>query len=193
MAIPDVPDLREILSGMRLSLNKPSAQYAAAQIRFLPATDEAGRISQEAPLWLHYPVNTKVTFRGLVERINRELNAGRHPRHDDFALFVLAIAMLMPPNYGNAVSRVNGVISRVCDADVSLYYIFFADFPENDDFEIPPFRLGPLRAEKLRYSCEKVASDYYFRYQETLQKAWGVEREPRKIRVFDIPANIPLT
>ena len=29
MAIPDVPELRELLAGVRLSLNRPTAQQAA--------------------------------------------------------------------------------------------------------------------------------------------------------------------
>ena len=187
MAIPDIPELREFLIGIRLSRHKPSAPGAGMQLPFLPAVDEAGRLSREPPLWLHYPSGTKVTFQSALERINRELNASRHARHDEFALFVLAIAALMPSAHGGVVSRINRIIAHVCDTNVSLYYILFAGFPEDHNFEIPPFRLGPLRAEKLRYSCEKVESDFYVRYRDILPKAWAVERDPQKIRVFDIP------
>jgi hypothetical protein len=187
MTIPDVPDLGELMLGIRLCPNKPPAQNAAVQIPFFPARDEAGRISQEPPLWLYYPADTRVTLKRLVERINKELSVVQHARRDEFALFVLAIAALSPPNYGNVISRVNGIIAQVCDADVSLYYILFAGFPEEHNFELPPFRLGPLRTEKLMYSCEKAESDYYSRYREMMQKAWAVQREPLKVRVFDIP------
>ena len=126
-------------------------------------------------------------MRRLVERINKELNTVHHPRHDEFALFVLAMAALTPPTSGNFISRVNKIIARVCEADVNLYYILFAGFPEEHNFELPPFRLGPLRTEKFRYSCEKAESDYYSRYREKMQKAWSVQREPLKVHVFDIP------
>lgn len=153
-----------------------------------PAADKTGRIFPESPLWLHYPADTKITFRSLLERLNKELNVARHSRHDEFAVFALAFAALMPPSHSCSVSKINEVISRVCDADVALYYVLFADFPKDHNFEIPPYRLGPLRADKLRYRCDKVGSDFYSRYSDGLPKAWAVEREPRHVRVFDIPS-----
>lgn len=34
-------------------------------------------------------------------------------------------------------------------------------FPEDYRFEIPLFRLGKLRSDRLRYKCDKVSPDYY--------------------------------
>jgi hypothetical protein len=85
------------------------------------------------------------------------------------------------------LERLNGILSSVCDTDVNLYFILMAGVPEYHEYDMPPFRLGRLRREKLKYSCEKAGSDFYDRYREMLVEAWAVEREPMKARVFDIP------
>jgi hypothetical protein len=59
-------------------------------------------------------------------------------------------------------------------------------FPDFYQFEIPPFRLGPLRSEKLRYRSNKAGSDYYERYRDAFRDAWAVEREPKTVRVLDL-------
>jgi hypothetical protein len=186
MTIPDVPELREVLSGMRLSPDQPTAQDAAVQLPFLPARDETGYIN-ERQLWLHYLAETKIPFKRLIDRINKELHISQHPRHNDFALFALALAILIPSYKGNIISRLNKVLGLVCEADVSLYHILSAEFPEQYRFDIPPFNIGPLRVEKLRYNSKKAGSDYYSRYRDRLANSWAVEREPRKTKVFDIP------
>ena len=196
MPIPDVPDFYEILSGIRLSPSKASDRNASIQIPFMPAVDVDGPVSQGAPLWLHYPNGTKVTFERLVQRINKELNAARHSTtavlqgtivHDRFAMFVLALATLTPSHRGDIISRLNKILDSVCDADVILYHILAVHFPEQYKFEIPPFTIGPLRAQKLEYNCERAGSDFYVRYRDSLANAWAIEREPRKARVLDIP------
>jgi hypothetical protein len=162
----------------------------------MPAVDVSGPVSQEAPLWLHHPKGTKVTFERLIQRINKELGAARHSTtavlqgavvHDRFAVFILALATLTPPHQGGIISRLNKILDSVCYADVILYHILAAHFPEQYKFEIPPFTIGPLRGQKLGYNCEKARSDFYSRYRESLLNAWAIEREPRKARVLDIP------
>jgi hypothetical protein len=196
MPIPDLPDFHEILSGIRLSPTKAPGQEASIQIPFMPAVDVSGPVSQEAPLWLHYPSGTTVTFERLVQRINKELSASRHATtavlqgkavHDRFAIFALALAALTPSHRGDIISRLNKILDSVCDADVTLYHILAVRFPEQYKFEIPPFTIGPLRGQKLGYNCEKAQSDFYSRYRDTLLNAWAIEREPRKARVLDIP------
>lgn len=196
MPIPDLPDFQEILSRIRLSPEGASDQDACVQIRFLPAVYENGPVIQEPTIWLHYPTGTKLTFERLLERINKELSAARHPTaavlegvrvHDRFAIFMLALTALKPTHRGDVISRLNSILGWVCDTDVTLYHILAAQFPAQYRFEIPPFIIGPLRARKLEYNCEKAVSDFYARYHEGLANAWAIEREPKKTRVLDIP------
>lgn len=91
MAIPDLPELSEFLSRVRLSPDRPSNRSAGAQLPFVPAVDETGDVLQDSFLWLHYPVDTKVSFESFLERINKELKAVGHSRYDGFALFALAM------------------------------------------------------------------------------------------------------
>lgn len=187
MAIPDVPELRELLTGIRLSLDGPTAQQAAARIPFLPAVDESGYV-RERELWLHYPATTKVPFKRVRDRVNQELQSSGHPKHDDFALFALALAALAPPDQGDMISRLNKILARVCDADVTLYHILRMDFPEEWRVAIPPFSMGPLRVQKLQYNSDKAGSDFFARYRDELMSSWAIEREPMPTRVFDFPA-----
>jgi hypothetical protein len=186
MAIPDVPELRDFLTGVRLSPDRPADGQPAARIPFLPAVDEAGYV-RERELWLYYPATTKISFTRVRDRINQELQSSRHPKDDNFALFALGLAALAPPAQGEMVARVNKIVSRVCDADVTLYHILRMDFPEQWRVDIPPFTIGPLRVQKLKYNSEKAGSDFFTRYKDELTNAWAIEREPLPTRVLDFP------
>jgi Apea-like HEPN len=186
MSLPDVPEIREILSQIQLSARKASDQDTAIQIPSPPAVDETGQVNQNAPLWLHYPAETKLPFRRLVERISKDLEMAHHSGNTDFSLFVMSLASLMSRREETVLSRVNWIINGICDGDANLYYILSVDFPEYYKFEIPPFRLGPLRADKLKYNCEKADSDFYTRYESVMRGAWTIERAPQKVRVLDI-------
>lgn len=83
------------------------------------------------------------------------------------------------------VSRINKIISRVCDADVTLYHTLRMDFPEQWRVDIPPFTIGLLRVQKLKYNSDKVGSNLFTRYKDELAKSWTIEREPMPTRVFD--------
>lgn len=186
MALPDIPEIQEILSQIKLSVKKPSDQDTAIEIPCPPSVDETGQVTQPAPLWLHYPAATKMPFRSLLEKISRNLEIAGHSGSNDFALFVIWMAFLIPPRQESRVSRVNRIIAAVCDADVNLYYILPIQFPEYYKFEIPPFRLGHLRSDKLKYNCEKALSDYYSRWEAMVRHSWAIERAPLGVRVLDV-------
>lgn len=99
----------------------------------------------------------------------------------------LALAALMPSHRGDIVSRLNYVLDTTCDAEVTLYHILAAEFPERYQFEIPPFTIGPLRTEKLAYNCQKAKSDFYSRYRESMAQTWTIERKPMAVPILDIP------
>ena len=182
MAIPERPDLNDFLSGIKLSSGKPPFPNGGIQIPFMPTKDQSGNMK----LWLHHPVDTKVTFKGILKCVKRELIAAQHARRDEFALFVLAIATLMPAAQDSPISKINKIINQVCDADVTLYYALFAELPQVHNFEFPPFRIGPLRTEELRQRCEKANSAFYSGNRDRLRGAWAIERELQKVRVLDV-------
>lgn len=186
MPLPDLPDLHELLSRLELSTQKNARHDAAVQIPFRPSADESGKVHPELTLWLHHPLSTKVTFRGLIERISKELGANHHRRHDDFALFVLSLAMLMPKTHGHELKRLNSIINTIGNADANLFYILYLSLPQYYKFEIPPFSMGPLNIERFRYCSEKAASDYFTRYQDRLRGTWAIERAPVKVRLLDL-------
>jgi hypothetical protein len=72
-------------------------------------------------LWLHYSTDSKISFERVLQEIAKHLGNLGHPKPDEFTLFVLALARLMPPYRGSAVARLNAVIASVCDADVTLF------------------------------------------------------------------------
>src|SRR5437016_2387395 len=122
MPIPNLPDFYEILSGVSLSPTKASDRYASVQIPFRLAVDVNGPVRDNPPLWLRYPAATKITFESLTQRINKELSAARHsmtvtvqgtPVHDRFAIFILALATLMPSQQGDIVERLNRILGSV--------------------------------------------------------------------------------
>jgi hypothetical protein len=143
------------------------------------------RPSQDA-LWLHYSTDTKISFHRLLDEISRQLGDARHPKSEEFALLVLALARLMPEHRGSAAKRLNIVLASVCDSDVSLFFIIYPGLPDFYQFEIPPFRLGRLRSETLKNRSDRAGSDYYGRYRDHFRNTWAIEREPKSARVLDV-------
>jgi hypothetical protein len=185
MAIGEIPILEESLSAIKLAPQAPQDGKKGARLPLRPASDETGKVTQDA-LWLHYSTDTKVSFERILEHIRKDLTNSGHPKPDEFSIFVLALARLMPPHQGTAVARLNTVLASVCEADVSLYFVIPPVLPDFYQFEIPPFRLGRLRTDKLKYRSDRAGSDYYERYRDDLRDAWGIEREPKTVRVLDL-------
>lgn len=72
------------------------------------------------------------------------------------------------------------------NADVNLYFILWAELPQFYQYDIPPFRLGRLRTDRLFQQCTKAQSDFYERYRSLLPRAWSVERQHKPVRILDI-------
>jgi hypothetical protein len=173
MPIREIPIVEEVVSAIQLSPHPPRAETRGARLPLRPASDETGQVTQDA-LWLHYPTDTKISFQRLLEDIAKQLSDSGHPKPDEFSPFVLAFACLMPAHQGGAVARLNSVLASVCDSDVTLYFIIPPAFPDFYQFAIPPFGLGRLRSDKLKYRSDKAGSDYYERYRNELREAWAV-------------------
>lgn len=186
MALPEIHELEEILSGISLSPDRPPAESGAVRLPLMPASDHSGRIASESPLWLSYPQKTKLSFASLAGRIGKELRAHNHSDSENFVLFVLAYAALLRSASLSGVRAVNAVLSTICVADVNLYFALMAELPEYHQYQIAPFRLGRLRTDKLKWNCEKAQSDFFERYRTVLQRSWSVEREPKTTNILDI-------
>ena len=185
MAIAEIPIFEEALSLVQLSTRSPIGETKGVQLPLNPAKDEAGQVTQDE-LWLHYSTNSKISFERVLQEITKHLGNLKHPKPDEFPLFVLALARLIPPYRGSAVARLNAVLASGCDADVTLFYIVPHAFPSYLPFEIPPFRLGRLRSDKLKHRSEKAGSDYYERYRTEFRGAWAAERDPKPVRVLEM-------
>jgi hypothetical protein len=185
MPILEIPIFEEALSAIKLSTHPPHGETKGARLPLRPASDEKGEVTHHS-LWLHYSTDTKITFQRLLDDIAKRLGDTGHPKSDEFALFVVALARLMPDHQGSAVARLNTVLASVCDADVSLYFVALPGFPDFYQFEIPPFRFGRLRSDKLKHRSDKAGSDYYRRYVDFFRSAWAIEREPKSVRVLDM-------
>ena len=71
MAIREHPLIEEALSAISLSPQAPHGDTKAAKLPLRPASDEAGKLTQEA-LWLHYSTDTKVSFQRLLKDIEKD-------------------------------------------------------------------------------------------------------------------------
>jgi hypothetical protein len=128
MPIREIPIIEEALSALQLSPHAPRGERKGEQLPLRPASDETGQLTQDA-LWLHYSTDMKISLQRLLEDIGKQLGDSGHPKPDEFAIFVLALARLMPARQGGAVARLNKVLASLCDADVTLYFIIPPVFP----------------------------------------------------------------
>ena len=187
MPIPSTRDFEDILSRIRLTSDAQSNNgEESVRLPSLLARDETGACAQNLPLWLHYPTDTTIPFQRLVERIGKELSSKHHSGSGGFVFYALALSALLPGSQISAVDKINLVVSQTCDADVNLYLVLRAKFPNFYQYEIPPFRLGHLRTLRLQQQCERAGSDYYKRYQVELANAWSVERQHKTVTVLDV-------
>jgi hypothetical protein len=112
MPIREIPVIEEALSAIQLSIHPPRGDMEGARLPLKPAADETGQVSRDA-LWLHYSPDTKISFARLNEDIAKQLADAGHPMSDEFSLFLLAFARLMPDHLDSAASRLNSR-SRIC-------------------------------------------------------------------------------
>jgi hypothetical protein len=71
--------------------------------------------------------------------------------------------------------------------DVSLYHVLGFSLPSEFAFEMPPFRIGPTRIDKIRYRSERAGSDFHTRYASKLANSFCVERDPMPVQLLDLP------
>jgi hypothetical protein len=123
MPICDNPLIEEALSAIQLSPHAPRGEVKGTQLPLRPASDEVGKVTQDA-LWLHYSTDTKVSFQRLLKDIEKGLSDSEHPKPDEFSLFVLALARLIPAHRGSALARLNAVLASVCDDGARAFRVF---------------------------------------------------------------------
>src|SRR2546425_13151145 len=84
MPVPEIPEFEEVLSGIRLAPSSPlKEKMGGTCVPLLVAADETGNARQDAPLWIHYPTETTISFERLLDRIAKELNAAQHSRQSE--------------------------------------------------------------------------------------------------------------
>lgn len=186
MSLPEIPEFEEMLSSFSLTSNLPTGDSCSIRVPLHFTTDQSGSIVRDSELWLSFAHGTRLSLDSLVARIRKELRSNKHADSEQLALFVLSFAVLLRPMETNAVRAVNTVLSSICAADVNLYFAFFAELPEYHLYEITPFHLGPIRAAKLKWNCERAQSDFFDRYGSKFRRTWGVEREPKATLVLNI-------
>ena len=88
------------------------------------------------------PTDTKISFHRLLDEISRQLGDARHPKSEEFALLVLALARLMPEHRGSAAKRLNIVLASVCDLMLACFSSFILGFQISISLRYRPFDLG---------------------------------------------------
>jgi hypothetical protein len=189
MTLPIVPELTDVMEGLTLKPISDGHEHDP-NMRLVPSFDgfdEAGNVERLLKLGLWNSTGTKLGIDRFLERVSRELAAKGHETSTAFCLLIVSIALLRPGSGAERLNNLNAAIGAVRDANLSLYYMSNVQLPAFYTYEIPPFRLGPLRSDKLKWNCEKAGSDFFDRYRSRIGGKWTIERHPKKVPVIDIP------
>ena len=107
MSIPDIPEIKQVLSALRIVQGDPHYDHAAVvQLPLMPAVDESGQPTTDISLFIQHSTNTAITFEGLLGRVSKELTAAQHPGHREFSLFVLSFYARSPAGATGSVEAI---------------------------------------------------------------------------------------
>jgi hypothetical protein len=186
MVVPHIAEFHEILSAITIDDHCDRQKYAPADpLPNISGLDETGRLSIYPDYRIWYPVGTRLSFHSLLEKVQKELKSRRHPDGHAFATLFLA-AFCLKRDSEKPVELFNQVLDTLCTADLNQYYIFTLPYPPNWSYEMPPFRIGPLRRDRLERQCRKAGSDFFDRYGAQLKNHMAVERAHTAVVIPDI-------
>lgn len=189
MSLPNIAELSEVMAGLTLRPIVPTRE-PEVNVRLVPSSqgyDEKGKFERMLELGLAYSPDTKLSFDRFLDRVSKELEAKGHQAAQAFSLLVVAISLLRPGDRSDRISNLNKTVDSVRNADLILYYVSNAKLPAFYAYDIPPFRLGPLRSDKMKWNSDKAGSDFFDRYREKILGKWAIERQPMAAPVLDIP------
>ena len=178
VSLPHIPELADVMAGLTL-LPSEGGRETRPNVRLVPTSDgfdEGGNVERMLHLEVAFSNETKLSFERFLDRVSRELESRGHERSASFSLLVVAISLLRPGSPSDRVNNLNKTLETIKEADLSLYFVSSIKLPEFYSYDIPPFKLGPLRSDKLKWNSEKAGSDFYGRYRGQLQGKWAIER-----------------
>lgn len=186
MAIPDLPVFRSFLSSLDLSPQNETKDYLhEIAIPESFAQDLLKEIHEtECTIWFKRVGD--FSLGSLIECLRRELEAAGQKTNPNVIRTLLCLYCLLPNRREAPVETLNTLLSRNVDADLTQFVVFRSPPPPNfQDFEFGSFSFGKLNSQRLSYRSKKAGSDYFERWQAHLEGRLAIERQPKRIRIFD--------
>ena len=186
MTIPDDQLFNAFLGSLRVMQPLEECEDPIVVEPAIPLLSDSVRIHAAQPIRLgHDP--SDLSSASMLKAVSRELKERDHPAGDEFARVFLAAYALRGPAPGSPVSRLVKLLDSIGPAKAWHYQITGLPFARGlAPYHIGPFRLGPLRRDKLTYWCKRVGCDYFDRYPNAHVDSFAVESEPAVLAILDV-------
>ena len=66
------------------------------------------------------------------------------------------------------IELINRLIEEIGPCNLTQYCVTSLPYNREWNYEMPPFHIGTLDVEKLKFDCSKIPSDFYERYKDDL-------------------------
>jgi hypothetical protein len=185
MPIPDLPVFQTLLNSLELTRQEGIDYSNEIAIPETPAEDVSSeRIDAECRIWFK-PVGD-FTLETLIGRIQREVQSSGHKSQRNALLTLLCLFCLHPQRRSAPVQSLNDLLSRVVDGDLSQFFVLRVPPPPTfRDFAFGSFAIGKINSERISYRSKRAGSDFFERWQRALVGRMAIERDVRRVRVFD--------
>ena len=186
--IPDNKDFSEFLK--TISLKDPrNNEYEKVSVSLLPAggkTEEydEGLVAHDKIQFWSKP-GDKISLESVVRKLTEELQKKGHVASAEICLAVLSIYALHPDKEKKPIELINGLIEKIGPCNLTQYCVTSLPYTREWNYEMPPFHIGTLDMEKLKFACSKIPSDFYERYKNDLTSAaFSIQRNISRVKLI---------
>jgi hypothetical protein len=126
-----------------------------------------------------------MTFDGAMARLAKVVKGSKHLANDAMLRLLLGMSSVGRPADIPAVVHFNSMLDKVSECDCSTFLVTsFKD--RSPRLRIGRFLVGTVDVEKMKYRCKKIECDFFERYPDRYRFCYGVEQDPKKIRIIDL-------
>lgn len=185
MPLPNSPIFDSFLRSLQCDNPADSSDWTRLYAVPESIVYDDGRMEKRPSVSIWDRQTSELSIDAFLKKLEAELRRVDHPATKELATAILAMSVLARRESVNVVEQFNGLFEQIVAADLNQYFLFTLPSPPEFNFEIGPFRVGPLRADRLRYQSERAGSDFFERYCGRLfRNALSVEREPLPTRII---------
>jgi len=129
----------------------------------------------------------KISLKSVVRKLTEELENKGHVASAKICASILSIYALHPDKEKKPIELINGLIEEIGPCNLTQYCVTSLPYNREWNYEMPPFHIGTLDLEKLKFACSKIPSDFYERYKDDLPSTtFTIQRNISRVNLIPL-------